>query len=132
MTELRDLIGKAERFLHTAEYVLGTEDYDSCASRAYYAMFFMAEAVLLTKQLTSSSHRGVISLFGEHFVKTGVFEKHLGSTLNLAYRQRIIGDYRADRSVTKEEAEELLEAAQDFVEKVKSYLDQWMDKEAGK
>ncbi len=41
MKEFEDLITKAERFLHTAEYVLSTADYDSCASRCYYAMFFM-------------------------------------------------------------------------------------------
>ncbi|MCX5644040.1 MAG: HEPN domain-containing protein [Phycisphaerae bacterium] len=127
MTELRDLIEKAERFLHTAEYVLSIEDYDSCASRGYYAMFFMAEAALLTKELTSSSHKGVINLFGDHFVRTGIFEKHLGNALNLAYRKRIIGDYGVDRSVTKEEAEELLETARDFVGKVKDYLDQWTE-----
>ncbi len=46
--------------------------------------------------------------------------------------QRIIGDYRADRRITKDEAGELLESAQDFVQKVKSYLDQWMEKEAEK
>jgi uncharacterized protein (UPF0332 family) len=126
-TELKDLIEKAERLLHTAEFVLGIGDYDSCASRGYYAMFFMAEAALLTQQLTASSHRGVISLFGKHFVKTGVFEKHFGNTLSLAYRQRIIGDYRVDRRVTKEEAEELLEAAQGFVQKVKEYLDRWAE-----
>jgi len=131
MTELRDLIEKAETFLHTAEYVLGIGDYDSCASRGYYAMFFIAEAALLTRQVTSSSHKGVINLFGEHFVKTGILEKQLGGALNLAYRKRIVGDYGVDRRVTKEEAEDLLEAARDFVRKVKNYLDQWMDKEAG-
>ena len=127
MTALRDLIEKAETFLHTAEYVVSIGDYDSCASRGYYAMFFIAEAALLTKQVTSSSPKGVINLFGEHFVKTGILEKHLGNALNLAYRKRIIGDYGVDRRVTKEEAEDLLEAARDFVGKVKDYLDQWAE-----
>jgi uncharacterized protein (UPF0332 family) len=125
MSALTDLIEKAQKFMHTAEYALGTGDYDSCASRGYYAMFIMAEAALLTRKMTSSSHKGVISLFGEHFVKTGVFEKHLGNALNRAYRQRIIGDYGVDRRVSKEEAEDVLEAARDFVGKVKEYLDRW-------
>jgi uncharacterized protein (UPF0332 family) len=123
--ETGDLIEKAERFLHPAEYTLSTGDYDSCASRGYDAMFFMAEAALLTQKLTSSSHKGVMSLFGEHFVKTGIFERSLGNAINRAYRQRIIGDYGVDRRVTKEEAEDLLEAARAFVGKVKDYLDKW-------
>jgi uncharacterized protein (UPF0332 family) len=59
MKEIRDLIERAEKFLTTAKHALDLEDYDSCASRSYYAMFFMAEAVLLTKNLSASSHKGV-------------------------------------------------------------------------
>jgi uncharacterized protein (UPF0332 family) len=88
-------------------------------------MFLMAEAALLTKNLSSSSHKGVISLFGEHFAKTGIVESHMGRTLNCAYDKRVVGDYGVGVSVAKEEAEELLEAARDFVGKVKDYLDQW-------
>jgi len=47
---IKDLVKKAKKFLRTAEYTLGTEDYDSCASRCYYAMFFMAQAALLTTE----------------------------------------------------------------------------------
>lgn len=72
MNEAGDFIGKAEKFLSTARQALSTEDYDSCVSRCYYAMFFVAEAALLTKNLNASSHKGVISLFGEHFIKTPV------------------------------------------------------------
>ena len=97
-------------------------DYDSCVSRCYYAMFFMAEAALLTKGLTASSHKGVISLFGEHFVKTGIFEKDLGRALNDAYDKRLTGDYGIGFTVTKEEAIELLKTARDFVQNLKDYL----------
>ncbi len=125
MTELKDLIQKAERFLRTAERTMSDGDFDSCASRCYYAMFFMAEAALLTRKLTASSHKGVISLFGEHFVKTGVLDKYLGRMLNDAYDKRLVGDYEVGLAVSKDEAEDLLEAARDFVGKVKDYLDKW-------
>ena len=122
MKEIRDFIEKAEKFLNTAEQALGIEDYDSCVSRCYYAMFFMAEAVLLTKNLSVSSHKGVISLFGEHFVKTKIFERNLGKALNDAYDKRLVGDYGVGFTVTKQEAKDLLETAQNFVQKLKDYL----------
>ena len=122
MKEIKDLIRKAEKFLTTAEHTLNIGDYDSCVSRCYYAMFFMAEAALLTKGLTASSHKGVISLFGEHFVKTGIFEKALGRALNDAYDKRLTGDYGIGFTVTKEEAIELLKTARDFVQNLKDYL----------
>lgn len=127
MTELRDLTEKAERFLRTAEQAMGIQDHDSCVSRCYYAMFFMAEAALLTRNLSSSSHRGVISPFGQHFVKTGIFDRLLGKTLNDAYDKRLIGDYGIGIAVTQNEAQRLLEAARDFVEKVKAYLSTWTE-----
>ncbi len=69
MKEIEDLIEKAKRFLRTGELSFNHGDYDSCVSRCYYSMFFMTEALLLTKNLTTSTHKGVISLFGEHFIK---------------------------------------------------------------
>jgi len=55
--EVQDFIAKAERFLTSAEHLLALGDYDSCASRCYYAAFFMAEAALMQKGLEPSSHR---------------------------------------------------------------------------
>jgi uncharacterized protein (UPF0332 family) len=127
--EIGDLIEKAEKFLSTAEHALNTGDYDSCVSRCYYAMFFMAEAVLLTKSLTASSHKGVISLFGEHFVKTKILERNLGKALNDAYDKRLVGDYGVGFTVTKEQAKDLLETARNFVRKLKNYLEKRMENE---
>lgn len=90
-------------------------------------MFFMAEAVLLTKSITASSHKGVISLFGEHFVKTEIFERNIGKALNDAYDKRLVGDYGVGFTVTEQQARDLLKTAQDFVRKLKSYLKKWIE-----
>lgn len=127
MKEIKNLIEKAEKFLLTAEHALDIEDYDSSVSRSYYAMFFVAEAVLLTKGLSASSHKGVISLFGEHFVKTGIFDREVGKALNDAYDKRLVGDYGIGFIVTEEEARNLLETAKNFVKKLKIYLERWME-----
>lgn len=115
--------------MNTAEHALNTEDYDSCVSRCYYAMFFLAEAVLLIKGLKAISHKGVISLFGDYFVKTGIFERDLGKALNDAYDKRLIGDYGVGFTVTREEAKDLSEIAQDFVQKMRSYLEKGLETE---
>ena len=126
MKEIKDFIKKAEKFLATAEYSLKIKDYDSCVSRSYYAMFFMVEALLLTKNLTASSHKGVISLFGEHFVKTKIFDKDMGKALNDAYDKRLVGDYGIGFIINEREAKNLLTTAKIFVQKIKSYLERWM------
>ena len=87
----------------------------------------MAEAALLTMNLSASSHKGVISLFGEHFIKTGIFDRDLGKALSDAYDKRLIGDYGIGFILTEEEARDMLETAKNFVQRLKSYLKRWME-----
>lgn len=126
MREIRDLTTKAEKFLFTAEQALKTEDYDSCVSRCYYAMFFMAEAALLTKDMSASSHKGVITLFGQYFVKTKILDKSLGRAFNDAYDKRLVGDYGVGFTVSESQAMELLQTARNFVMTLKNFLGEWV------
>jgi uncharacterized protein (UPF0332 family) len=109
MTEIELLLERAKKYLTSAELLLNTGDYESSVSRTYYAMFYATQAILLTKNLSFSSHRGVISLFGEQFIKTGVFSKEMDRELNRAFQKRQIGDYTHTFTISKEEAEQLLE-----------------------
>jgi uncharacterized protein (UPF0332 family) len=123
MTEHIALIQKAVRYLKSADLLLKDSDYESSVSRAYYAMFYAAEAALLTKGLSYSSHKGVISGFGEHFIKTGVFPKEMARELNRAFEKRQLGDYEYTTAVSKEDACRLLETANDFVNTITQWLD---------
>ncbi len=49
LTDSELLLEKAERFIRTAEVVAADGDLDSAAPRLYYAMFFVAEALLATR-----------------------------------------------------------------------------------
>ena len=62
--DLKPLVKKSKKFISTAKLLLDHGDYDSSVSRTYYAMFYIVEAILLTKNLKFKSHRGVISGFG--------------------------------------------------------------------
>jgi uncharacterized protein (UPF0332 family) len=75
LKEIKTLIERAERYLKSAELLVNDGDFESAVSRTYYAMFYTVQALLLTKNLSFSSHKGVITMFGEHFIKTGVFQK---------------------------------------------------------
>ncbi len=100
--EIKDLIKKANRFLKSASILLDDGDYDSCVSRCYYAMFYVTEALLLIKGLKASSHKGVISLFGKHFIKTRILREDLGKALRRAYDLRQKGDYAIGFVVSEE------------------------------
>jgi uncharacterized protein (UPF0332 family) len=72
--EIKEIINKAERSLKSTFILLKGGDYDFAISRAYYSMFYMAEACLLSKGLSFSKYSGVISGFNQHFIKTGTFD----------------------------------------------------------
>jgi uncharacterized protein (UPF0332 family) len=122
MKEITSLIERANRYLKSAELLLKEGDFESSVSRTYYAMFYSVQAMLLTKNLSFSSHKGVISAFGEHFVKTAIFPKEMGRELNRAFEKRQIGDYEYTFVITEEESEEILEGGERFVEGIVCHL----------
>ena len=123
MKEVTSLIERAKKYLKSSKLLLEDGDYESSVSRAYYAMFYSPEALLLTKDLSFSSHGGVVSAFGEHFVKTGIFPKEMGRDLNKAFEKRQLGDYEYTFVIPKDEAEEILEKSKQFVVKIIQYLE---------
>jgi uncharacterized protein (UPF0332 family) len=63
MSAISQIIDKTERSLKTAKEIFQTEEYDFAVSRAYYTIFDMAEAALMTKDLTYSKFRGYCCLW---------------------------------------------------------------------
>jgi uncharacterized protein (UPF0332 family) len=56
--EQADLLVKAQQSLEAARVMEERGYYDFAASRAYYTMFYLAEALLLGLGLTFSKHSG--------------------------------------------------------------------------
>jgi uncharacterized protein (UPF0332 family) len=122
MEEQRRLLEQARQSLDAAKLLEEAGYHGFAASRAYYAMFYAAEALLLGKGLSFSKHDAVQAAFGEHFVKTGMVEASLHRALIRAMAVRHAGDYGGAESVTPEGAEDQLERAQGFVAAVECLL----------
>lgn len=122
MKEVLTLIQRSQRAIVSAELLLGEGDFDSSVSRSYYAMFYATEALLLTQKLKFSSHRSVISLFGEHFVKSGTFKQEMGRRLGKTFEKRLVGDYSFAPEVNEEEAKESLSWAREFIKEIMDHL----------
>ncbi len=118
----RALLAKAERFIASAVLLIENDDYDSAVSRLYYAMFFCAEALLLRKGLTFSSHAGVIGAFGQHFAKTRELPSEMHNWLREGFDKRQLGDYQAVSVIERPHADRLMTFAERFVQIAESYL----------
>ncbi|WP_445171316.1 HEPN domain-containing protein [Microcoleus sp.] len=110
------LLRKAGESLRAAELLATNELLDFAASRAYYTMFYIAEAFLLNEGLTFSSHAAVISAFGRDFARTGRVPVEFHRYLIDAQDLRNQGDYDIDSAITEAEANELIGQAQQFLE----------------
>ena len=121
-TETRALLEKSKESIVGAKVLLAEELYGFSASRAYYAMFYVAEALLLSRNLSFSKHSGVIAAFGEHYSKTGLIDKKFHRFLLDASDIRQTGDYEITEEVPKEAAEELIIQAEEFLNVSEKYL----------
>jgi uncharacterized protein (UPF0332 family) len=114
-TELQALLHKSVES-HRAAVLLEREGFpDFAASRAYYAMLYIAEAFLLDLNMTFSSHAAIIAAFGKEFAKTGKIDPKYHRYLIDAQDFRNQGDYGFGIGVTREQALKLIEWAKDFI-----------------
>lgn len=120
--EAQALLDKADQSIHAAGSLQLDGFPDFAASRAYYAMFYIAEALLIEQGLSYSSHSAVIGAFGRLFTKTSKLEARFHRYLLDAHDTRNIGDYGIGPAVTAEQAEEIMRWANEFLEAANSFL----------
>lgn len=123
--EVRQGLDDAQRHLQIAQDLLDHENADDvAASRAYYAMFYAAEALPLSRGLSFGKHQGVISAFGMHFAKTRELPPQLHGYIAEAFRLRHVADYTRGMSVAPEDAANAVAQAAEFIDTIEGYLQQ--------
>lgn len=111
-----------DQAMQAAQALLQLGLHNDAVSRAYFAAFHYARALLLLEGLEPKTHRGVVSLLMERYEKTGRMEAGLVSTLARLQTFRGLADYDASHRISKDRAEAEVTAAQAFVEKAKLLL----------
>lgn len=125
--KLDKLLEKTKRKLQAAERLYEDGFYDDSISRAYYAMYQVAIALLMTKDLTPKTHSGVLTMLSLHFVKTGIVKKKYFDMFAHAKEARENGDYEAFYMPTKEEARLVLRNAKQFIDEIERILKKNME-----
>ena len=120
---VRYRLSNGEEKLRSAKILLENGQFKDSASRSYYAMFSAVRALLAVKNLNSTKHSGIISLFNQHFVKTGLVDRVCGRILMNAREIREKGDYGDFYLLSKKEAEAQLKNAKTFVEEIRRVLE---------
>lgn len=110
------LVAKARESVQAARLLAREGYHDFAASRAYYAMFYLAQAFLLGEGLAFSKHSAVIAAFGKHFAHAGKLPPEFHRYLIEAQDARNVGDYQIGPALTGPQAILQITRAQQFLE----------------
>jgi uncharacterized protein (UPF0332 family) len=119
---IRYKLRRAGETLEEAKIMLQSSHLFSAANRIYYACFYAVSALLLSKDLSSPKHGGVLSLFNKHFVKTGLIPVELGKFYSRLFDTRIESDYADFVTVDVKEISDNLKTAEFFISSVNSLI----------
>ena len=117
------LLEKASRSLQAARLLNEGGLAEFAATRAYYTMFYVAEAFLEGEELSFSSHSAVISAFGQYFARTGRVPSKFHRDLIDAQDSRNRADYNIEPNLTQADAAQLIAHAEQFLEFAQQQID---------
>lgn len=127
-SERADLIAyrlnRATETLSEIEIHVNNGLWNTAINRLYYASYYAASALLLANDIKASTHSGVRQMLGLHFVKTGKISSELGKVFSDLFDKRHSSDYDDFISVSREDVEDLLPSAKEFIEKIISLLEE--------
>ena len=129
MSHAGDLWTRAVKALQVAKFTVGV-DFDTAASKAYYAAFYAVSALFAVQGQNFTKHTAVEGAVHRDLVKTGAWPPELGEKYSRLVESRILGDYGGSLHVQKERALTAIEHARDIlraVAKMKPELFLWQE-----
>jgi uncharacterized protein (UPF0332 family) len=112
-------IKSSQERLEAAEILLKNGKIVDSISRAYYAMFHAARALLYLYGVEPRTHEGVIREFSRIITEEKLMDKKFGRNLRQVFETRESGDYRVGVIFEEEDAKDVLEKAKEFVMQIK-------------
>ena len=121
----RKLLDKALDAIEAAEGLTNMGKAEIAAGRAYYAMFYITEALLFNQfDLKLNQHGQVIAAYGKHFAKTKELDPKYHRWLRDGFEKRISGDYGVDTGIEEDVAIDMIDQAREFFEVAQTYLEE--------
>lgn len=120
--ELHIYMDYAAEDLAVARALLESRMARQSISRCYYAAFYAASALLLSRGIVRSKHSAVRAALHQEFVRSGLLPAALGSIFDVLQRERQSADYDMRFLPGEEVAEERITQTGDFVDAVRIFL----------
>lgn len=122
-SEIQHLLNLADESHSAAKGLIDMGYARFSAAQSYYTIFYLTQALLLSKGLTFSKHSAVVAAYGKEFAKTGLLDPKFHRYIIQSERRRRVGHYGSEHEgVTDDEARESFQWAEEFMQAVKNYL----------
>ncbi len=115
---IRYRIQRAQETLAEAETLFAKKHYHGCVNRLYYSCFYAVSALLLSKDLSSSKHSGIRSLFNQHIINERLMEKEYGELFNDLFEYRRESDYDDFVEFTEDQIIEWMPRVTNFINRI--------------
>ena len=97
--------------------------YNAAVNRLYYACFYAVQALLLKHHIAATTHAGVKSMLGLHFISKGIIAIEHGKIFNTLFEKRHSSDYEAFAYCDKALVDDLTPLAEAFIQRIKELLE---------
>jgi len=114
---------QANEALTEAELLRDSKHFRGAINRAYYAMFYAIQALVVLKKAETSKHTGAIAFFDRQFVKSDVFDKKFSKWLHRIFDLRQDSDYGDMFEPSEMQCKEEVQHAKDFVQGIREYFE---------
>ncbi|MDE6342893.1 MAG: HEPN domain-containing protein [Muribaculaceae bacterium] len=115
-------IERAHNTMKEVEFIITGKFWNLAANRLYYSVFYICEALLLSRQISASSHTGVSRMMHLHFIKNGILNEEEGALLGRLFRMRQTGDYDDLWDWTERDILPLISETKHLMSKIESLI----------
>ena len=113
---------RGDECLAEAQYLVEGGFFNAAVSRAYYAAYHWAQALLMLKGLEPKTHRGVIQLLHLHYVETETLSAAAAAALGQLETYRELSDYNAKAAFDRDRASAEVAQARAFIDACRPLL----------
>lgn len=119
-------LARAKEELDTARLLLEHSRLKAANNRAYYSIYYALTTILCLEPIAFKKHKDTIAYFNKNYVHTGKFPKEIGKEISKAAKIRHTSDYDEFYITSKEEAEGQINTAENLIDLVEIYLDNFI------
>ena len=112
---------KAQSMMSQIEALKNLGYWDNVANRLYCAIFHAVLALLINDGHSVNTHKGAIIMFGQYYVRTGIFDIADGRLYSQLQTIREKCDYCCVFQISEEDVLPLIEPTHNLIKKIMVY-----------